>query len=486
MMYLACFLCLLFSNGLLASDVLEFTDSTFDERIKQHDLILVEFYAPWCGHCKRLAPEYEKAATLLKNADTPVPLAKVDCDANKVLCETQNVRGFPTLKIFRKGSYVSDYDGPREANGIYKHMGGMVGPSSKELKTVDDFKKFIDSKEFTIVGFFEKESKLKDSFLKVADLERTKFRFGHTSEKEILKEHGVNDDIIVFVPKKYHNKFEDSKVVYEGNFDSDRIKKFLNSEIYGLCGHRQVDNAASFSKPLLIAYYDVDYERNPKGTNYFRNRMMKVAKEFKRKLTFCISNKDEFAGEIESFGLSDDVDKQNMIVAVLDKDKRKYVMKDEFSVENLKTFVENFLAGKLEPSIKSEPIPETNDSPVKVVVAKTFDDFMKQDKDIMLEFYAPWCGHCKNLAPVYDQLGIKMENENVLIAKIDATANDIPDNFEVHGFPTLYWVPRNAKDKPQSYTGGRTLEDFIKYIARHATDELKGWDRNGKPRKEEL
>lgn len=69
-------LCAIFSPA-LASDVLDLSDGDFKSSISQHDTILVEFFAPWCGHCKRLAPEYETAATQLQNNDPPIPLAKV-------------------------------------------------------------------------------------------------------------------------------------------------------------------------------------------------------------------------------------------------------------------------------------------------------------------------------------------------------------------------------------------------------------------------
>lgn len=68
-----------------------------------------------CGHCKRLAPEYEKAATALASDDPAIPLAKVDCPANSGVCSRFGVTGYPTLKIFRGGEFSADYSGPRSA-----------------------------------------------------------------------------------------------------------------------------------------------------------------------------------------------------------------------------------------------------------------------------------------------------------------------------------------------------------------------------------
>ena len=78
------------------------------------------------------------------------------------------------------------------------------------------------------------------------------------------------------------------------------------------------------------------------------------------------------------------------------------------------------------------------------------------------------------------------DEQNVEIVKMDATANDVPSPFVVHGFPTLYWYPKSKS--PKKYEGGRELNDFIEFIAKHSTEELVGYDRNGnkKDKKEEL
>jgi len=162
-------------------------------------------------------------------------------------------------------------------------------------------------------------------------------------------------------------------------------------------------------------------------------------------------------------------------------------MKDEFSIDNLRNFVNALLEGELEPYVKSEAVPENNNAPVKVAVAKNFDELvLNNGKDTLVEFYAPWCGHCKKLTPIYEEVAEKLSDEDVVLVKMDATANDVPPQFDVRGFPTLYWLPKDSKESPVTYSGGRDVDDFVKYIAKHATNELKGFDRAGKAKKSEL
>lgn len=215
---------------------------------------------------------------------------------------------------------------------------------------------------------------------------------------------------------------------------------------------------------------------------------MKVATEFPG-YNYAVANKDDFQGELSDLGF-DYVAGDKPVIAAKNAAGQKFKMEPVDDAKDfmpkLKDFLTQLEAGNLEPYLKSEPVPDNSANAVKVAVAKNFDELVtNSEKDVLVEFYAPWCGHCKKLTPIYDELGEKMAAEDVEIVKMDATANDVPPQFDVKGFPTLFWLPKTSK-KPVSYNGGRELDDFIKYIAEHASAELKGWSRKGKEKKVEL
>lgn len=180
---------------------------------------------------------------------------------------------------------------------------------------------------------------------------------------------------------------------------------------------------------------------------------------------------------------------ENAAVAVIRTGENKnYVLENtKVTVDSLKKFISDYNAGTLEEFIKSEPIPLEQEDVVKVV-GKTFKDIVyDESKDVLIEFFAPWCGHCRALKPKYEQLAKKLSKEkNVVIAAIDATANAYPKEFEIAGYPTLFWVSQGNKKKPVPYEGAREVDDLLKFVAKSATKELEGYTRDGVARRGEL
>ncbi|KAB8073914.1 thioredoxin-like protein [Aspergillus leporis] len=106
-------------------------------------------------------------------------------------------------------------------------------------------------------------------------------------------------------------------------------------------------------------------------------------------------------------------------------------------------------------------------SAVVDLIPKNFDKvILKSGKPALVEFFAPWCGHCKNLAPVYEELGqvFAHAEDKVTIGKVDADEHrDLGKKFGIQGFPTLKWFD-GTSDKPVDYNGGRDLESLTAFI----------------------
>ena len=148
------------------------------------------------------------------------------------------------------------------------------------------------------------------------------------------------------------------------------------------------------------------------------------------------------------------------------KAQLRFLMDGAVSKAAVEKFVADYKAGNLEPFLKSEPEPADNTAPVKVVVADSFQKWTTGGKWLFLEAYAPWCGHCKNLAPVWEDLGKAFagESDKLVIAKVDATANDLPKSLGVQGFPTLMLFKGDGSPPERYAQGERDYAALSKWL----------------------
>ncbi|VDN15087.1 unnamed protein product [Dibothriocephalus latus] len=331
------------------------------------------------------------------------------------------------------------------------------------------------------------DSAFADEFHKCAKELRRMATFMYTSKK-ILD--GAKDIVLQLrTPKQYRSKLEKDVLVYDGQLKLDALKSWIEENAFGVAGVRDTETAKYMSKlPMVIVYTKIDLQRDPATFRYWHNRIVKAAQQSEPKMRFAVSDPSAFYQEMSEFGITDIDKRKSPLVTITNEKGQHFLMDGDFSVDAVKQFVKKFSTGSLEPYLKSEPIPTEKDGHVTKVVAKNFDEVvLDPNVDVLVEFYAPWCGHCKQLKPNYDKLAEKLSSEKkIVIAAMDATANTVSPLFPVTGFPTIYWVPRTSKGKPVQYQGDRTTEAMLEYVAAHATDELTSYDRKGSPKKKEL
>ena len=451
------------------SDVAVLDRTNFNDFINEFDISLVEFYAPWCGHCKKLAPEYEKAATLLKKRG--IRLAKIDATKEVELGHKYAVTGYPTFVIFRKGRNYKVAKSVRQAYEIEDLMIEEKDPVTEEVKSLRDFKLELDNNEETIVGLFkpgDKESQMHKIFMESSYDFRKVAPVRHSYDPKVIEYIGVDKTptVVLYTPKKYQSKFEPRVRAMAKLEDHDEMKAFFDQNRFPLVGAYKQGGRYEKKTPLLIVFYEVDFDEHYEETQFWRQRLVPLAKKYKGQLTIAIGDDESLSSLMKDAGLDDTGNDINAVI--YGEDGLRYTLQhdDEFSVGLLEEFIEKWKAGKVEAHMKSEKVPKKQKGAVVTVVGKTFKEIVfSETKDVLLELYAPWCGHCKSLAPIYEEFAQSVkDDENLVVAKMDATANDLLTGYSAEGFPTIYWRAKGKDSKPEKYTGDRTVEGFKKYV----------------------
>jgi protein disulfide-isomerase A1 len=441
--------------------VLVLTEDNFEEATAAHEFVLVEFYAPWCGHCKALAPEYAKAAGILLEKDSPIKLGKVDATEQSKLAEKFEVKGYPTLKFFRNGK-ATEYGGGRTADTIVSWVEKKTGPAAKTVDTVDAAKEFVEGLDIAIIGFFKDETtEAAKAFLGAAS-SMDDYQFAITASDDIAAEYKVDGEAVVLF-----KKFDDGRADLTEEITEEAVVKFVGSEALPLVVDFNHETAQKIFSGEVKSHLLLFLSATGEGYADQVEMVKSIAKEHKGKMLFVTINTDEDDHKriLEFFGMKED-ELPSFRAIRLAEDMAKYKPENAaIEGDNIRAFVKEFLAGNLKQHLMSEEIPEDWDKEgVKVLVGKNFADVaMDAEKDVLVEFYAPWCGHCKQLVPIWDKLGEKYkDHKSIVIAKIDSTGNEL-EEIKVQGFPTIKLIKKGSNEVVD-YNGERTLDGFVKFL----------------------
>ncbi|KAF5463327.1 hypothetical protein F2P56_019249, partial [Juglans regia] len=254
------------TSSALAEEVVVLTDDNFDKEVGQDRGALVEFYAPWCGHCKKLAPEYEKLGTSFKKAKS-VLIGKVDCDAHKDVCSKYGVSGYPTIQWFPKGSLEpKKYEGARTAEALaeFVNMEGGVNvkiasvPSNVVVLTPESFNEIVlDETKDVLVEFYAPWCGHCKSLAPIYEKVATAFKLEEdvviaNLDADKYKDLAEKYDVSGFPTIKFFPKSNKAGEDFAGGRDLDDFVNFINEK----CGTSRDGKGQLTSKAGLVASLD--------------------------------------------------------------------------------------------------------------------------------------------------------------------------------------------------------------------------------------
>ncbi|XP_024967970.1 probable protein disulfide-isomerase A6 [Cynara cardunculus var. scolymus] len=226
------------------SDVVVLTVDNFEKEVGKDRGALVEFYAPWCGHCKKLAPVFDILGTSVKKTKS-VLVGKVDCDENKELCTKYGISGYPSIKWFPEGSLEpKDYDGSRTAEAFAEYINNEAGtnvkigafPSYVVVLNSDNFDKIVmDKTKDVLVEFYATWCGHCKSLAPIYETLATAYK----NERDVVianldadrfKDLGEKYDISGYPTMKLFPKDNKAGEVYQGDRDLDSLVAYINQK----------------------------------------------------------------------------------------------------------------------------------------------------------------------------------------------------------------------------------------------------------------
>ncbi|XP_052866478.1 protein disulfide-isomerase A5 isoform X2 [Anopheles cruzii] len=353
------------------SEIVHLTTSNFGPVLKDEHSALVMFYAPWCGHCKKMKPEYEKAAEILKTKAIPGVLAALDATIESSIGQQFGVKGYPTVKYFSNGEFKFDVN-VREANKIVEFMQNPIQPPLPPAP----------------------ESSWEDEPSEVVHLNDETFKAFLKKKKRVL--------VIFYAPWCGHCK----RTKPEFNRAAEHFKEDPRTELAAVDCTRYSAVCSSFE---VRGYPTIKYFNYLKTIREYNGG--RTATDFIKYLNdpdAVLTKNDEV---VEPFGQFPGVD--NILFLTDDN---------------------------VEEVIKREP-------------------------SLFVMFYVPWCGHCKHIKPDFAKIAKLLVDENVpaKVAALDCTVHTkAAERFQIRGYPTFKYFAKGQF--LQDYDGKRTTEEIMKFL----------------------
>eukprot|EP00040_Diaphanoeca_grandis_P026774 m.150450 g.150450 ORF g.150450 m.150450 type:complete len:576 (-) comp30725_c2_seq2:213-1940(-) len=458
---------LISSAGPTSENVIVLDSENFDQ-VRESRGFLVEFYAPWCTHCQKLAPEFGATADALVGE---AQFGAMDCIKNKDLCSEFKVQSFPTLIWFANNTTQS-YTGSGTTSALLQFwvQKRTRGPTIA-VETQADVKLLRESHPTLVLGFLPQGSPhlLEFTTTAMADDKRP---YVLSSDESLAATYCEKTPCAVVL-----SDYRDEPAVWDWSGETMALVKFVGIEQFPI--------VFNFKQELAQVIFGGGYLDTTVylfgGDEAVQKTFTTLAHEQRNSAIFVVVDDDgkETKGGIfassspslqhrlqEYLGVGD-IDAP--CITIIEKSRtggrmKKYPLEERLSsADQVRTHYEQYAKGELSQKLKSEEAPLVQTTPVATIVGNNFNDFVGDDNALFLEVYAPWCGHCKKLEPVWNTLAERYDDgTNIVIAKMDGTANEV-DQIQVRGFPSLHFFAPHSRT-PIVYSGGRNAVELDVFV----------------------
>ncbi|CAH1788515.1 unnamed protein product [Owenia fusiformis] len=402
-----------------------------------------------------------------------VKMALVNHTENKEISSLYKVsRVKPVIMLFKNKRpliYQHTKAEERTAELLTQWIISKMGRAVKTIKSPKLAKLITEPNRINVIGFFRDTKSKEFQSLEDAAFDTTDVGFYTVQDESIWQENEIHQDTIVL-----YNAENKESHKFKGVYDADKIQNFIAVHSLDLLEHWSMETKDLFKLDVdfLVAFFPFDIRKI--------TAVKKLAEDYRGSVVFVyvdtvFAKKVAPAFKLVKMPVHNDTVALRFI-RMSDTGLVKYKPdEDGLGVEVIKAFIEDVKEGNIEPHKTSGEVPEGwQDKPVKTLVGSTFDQVVKDSSTHrFVEFFAPWCGHCKKLAPIWQEVAEKYEREDKLVfAAVDMMTNDI--DVKIAGFPTLLFYEAGSNE-PISYKGDRTVEGLSSFI-----------DSYIKPSKEEL
>eukprot|EP00741_Cyanophora_paradoxa_P022447 tig00021489_g21673.t1 len=453
--------------------VVVLADEGFDEYVGsiQQRVALVEFYAPWCKHCKKFAPEYAEAARLLRER---AAVLKVDGTKNDALATRFEIRSFPTIfAISDGGRTVQKYEGDLSTEALVRYVDALLSPDVEEVFRAEDIEERGREHPAIAVGFLLR-GRARAAFDSVSAEMKSEVKFLSVDDAEIARRFNVSGPYLAML-----RRFDEPVVsIPAGKMNATEIKHWVQTYDVRLLDVIDSGNSRKYvgrGRPVGYLFLDPSSEAASRAAS---RAVRRVALKYRGLAYFVIAERslfDKMYAGSEAAGAPGarfGVEAPGGLHFLLDP------ARDAASEEDVDGFVAAVLRGRAEPYVRSQPAPTDDDrraaAPVQILVGRTLlQEVRESQRDLFVLFHDPRCGACQAYGPVWREVARALQDlRSVTVAQIDATANDYP-GFKVSSYPTLYFVGADGGRRVRFEGDRSSAAELLAFVAEHSSFEVR-------------